>query len=138
VLVVDDDSTVLSLLGDTITALGHKVVVAEDGKDALRCLLKNRTIDCLFSDVIMPNGMTGLQLVVAARAVRPGLPAVLASVFPREDIFAMGDIPDDVGFIAKPFLLTDLYSLLDGEARGGEPVSGAPGAHAQGVRGKIH
>jgi CheY-like chemotaxis protein len=123
VLIVDDDSNVLSLLGDIITALGHKVMVAEDGPDALRCLLKHRSIDCLFTDVVMPNGMTGLQLVAAARAVRPGMPAVLASAYPREEICAMGEIPDDVDFIAKPYLLTDLYPLLDGDRRIFRPSS---------------
>jgi DNA-binding NtrC family response regulator len=115
VLLVDDDTSVLSLLGETITSMGHKVIVAEDGRDALRCLLKYRSIDCLFSDVVMPNGMTGMQLAAAARAVRPGLPAVLASAYPREDVLAMGPMPDDVAFISKPYLLTDLYPLLDGE-----------------------
>ena len=114
VLLVDDDSSVLSLLGETIAAMGHKVIVAHDGPDALRCLLRHRSIDCLFTDVVMPNGMTGMQLMVAARAVRPGLPAVIASAYPREDVCAMGDIPSDVNFIAKPYLLTDLYPLLDG------------------------
>jgi DNA-binding NtrC family response regulator len=114
VLLVDDDTSVLSLLGETMAAMGHKVIVAHDGPDALRCLLRNRSIDCLFTDVVMPNGMTGVQLMAAARAVRPGLPAVIASAYPREDVCAMGDIPSDVNFIAKPYLLTDLYPLLDG------------------------
>ena len=114
VLLVDDDDSVLSLLGETIAAMGHKVIVAHDGPQALRCLLRHRSIDCLFTDVVMPNGMTGMQLMTAARAVRPGLPAVIASAYTREDVCAMGDIPEDVNFIAKPYLLTDLYPLLDG------------------------
>jgi CheY-like chemotaxis protein len=137
VLLVDDDSSVLALLGETMTALGHKVIVAEDGRDALSRLLKCPSIDCLFSDVVMPHGMTGLQLVAAARAVRPGLRAVLASAYPREDVCAMGNIPDDVGFIAKPYLLTDLYPLLDGETRRYR-AAGPARAGMQGDGGKTH
>jgi DNA-binding NtrC family response regulator len=114
VLLVDDDNSVLSLLGETIVAMGHKVVIAHDGPHALRLLLRHRSIDCLFTDVVMPNGMSGVQLMAAARAVRPGLPAVIASSYPREEVYAMGGIPSDVNFIAKPYLLTDLYPLLDG------------------------
>jgi hypothetical protein len=62
----------------------------------------------------MPNGMTGMQLAAAARAVRPGLPVVLASAYPREEVCAMGPIPDGIDLLSKPYLLTDLYPLLDG------------------------
>jgi len=113
VLLVDDDDSVLSLLGEIITAMGHKVYMAHDGRDALLCLLRHKSIDCLFTDVVMPNGMSGVQLMSAARAVRPGLPGLLASSYPRDDVSAMGEIPADVNFVAKPYLLTDLYRLLD-------------------------
>jgi DNA-binding NtrC family response regulator len=115
VLLVDDDADVLALLGETMTALGHRVITAQDGRAALKCLLKYRSIDCLFSDVVMPNGMTGLQLMTAARAVRPGLPALLASSYPREIVSSLGEIPDNVEFIAKPYALSDLFSLLDSQ-----------------------
>ena len=113
VLLVDDDIEVLSLLGEIMTALGHRVIKAHDGEHALKCLLKYRSIDCIFTDVVMPNGMSGLQLMAAARAVRPGLPAMVASSYPREAVSALGDLPADVAFIAKPYLLTDLFALLD-------------------------
>lgn len=113
VLLVDDDEQVLDLLGEVITSMGHKVITAQDGREALSRLLKYRSIDCLFTDMVMPNGMSGLQLMAAARAIRPGLPALLASAYSREDICAQGDIPEDVDFIAKPYLLSDLTTLLD-------------------------
>jgi len=126
---VDDDADVLSLLGEVMTALGHRVITAQDGPAALKCLLKYRAIDCILTDVVMPNGMTGLQLMTAARAVRPGLPAMIASSYPRELVSTLGEIPRDVAFIAKPYLLTDLFALLDGT---GDPRP-APGADT-GVR----
>jgi DNA-binding NtrC family response regulator len=116
VLLVDDDIEVLALLDEVITALGHRVIKAHDGEHALKCLLKYRSIDCIFTDVVMPNGMSGLQLMTAARAVRPGLPAMVASAYSREVVSALGDIPADVDFIAKPYLLTDLFELLDRQA----------------------
>jgi hypothetical protein len=60
----------------------------------------------------MPNDMTGLQLMAAARAVRPGLPTLLASSYPREFVYGMGAIPSDIHFITKPYLLSDLNEHL--------------------------
>jgi DNA-binding NtrC family response regulator len=138
VLLVDDDSSVLSVLGETISALGHSVIVAKDGRDALRLLFKCPFIDCLCSDIVMPNGMTGLQLLAAARALCPGLPVVLTSAYSREDVSALGDIPYDVAFIAKPYLLTDMRKLLDNAARSRRPVGGAARAHPRSTHGKPH
>jgi len=113
VLLVDDDSNVLSMLSETIAAMGHKVVSAHDGRDALRCLLKYRSIDCLFTDIVMPGGITGLQLVTAARAMRASLPALLTSAYPRQELDALGELPEGVAFIAKPYMITELQMQLE-------------------------
>jgi PAS domain S-box-containing protein len=114
ILFVDDDSSVRSLVGEMLRILGHKVVEAEDGRDALTQLHKDRTIDYLFTDIIMPNDMNGLQLMTAARAARPGLPTLLASGYPREVLRDLGSIPEDVSFIAKPYSLADLNAHISG------------------------
>jgi CheY-like chemotaxis protein len=114
ILFVDDDSSVRSLVGEMLRILGHKVVEAEDGRDALTQLHKDRTIDYLFTDIIMPNDMNGLQLMTAARAARPGLPTLLASGYPREVLRDLGNIPEDVSFIAKPYSLADLNAHISG------------------------
>jgi DNA-binding NtrC family response regulator len=112
VLLVDDDTSVLEMVGETMTAMGHTVITASDGCEALRLLLENRSINCLFTDVVMPNDMSGVQLMAAARAVRPGLPTLLASSYPREVVYGMGAIPSDIHFITKPYLLSDLNEQL--------------------------
>ncbi len=108
VLLVDDDTAIRTLVGEMLRILGHKVVEAEDAPDALNHLKKDRTIDFLFTDIIMPNDMNGLQLMTAARAARPGLPTLLASGYPRDVLRDLGSIPEDVSFIAKPYSLSDI------------------------------
>jgi CheY-like chemotaxis protein len=112
VLLVDDDTGVLEMIGETIATMGHTVLTAQDGCQALHMLIDNRSINCLFTDVVMSSSMNGVQLVAAARAVRPGLPTLLASSYARDDVRAMGEIPGDVCFIAKPYLLSDLHEHL--------------------------
>jgi PAS domain S-box-containing protein len=113
ILVVDDDASIRTLVGEMLRILGHKVVEAEDGRDALRQLEKDDSIDYLFTDIIMPNDMNGLQLVNAARAARPGLPSLLASGYPREVLRDLGNIPEDVSFIAKPYSLSDINAHIN-------------------------
>jgi CheY-like chemotaxis protein len=124
VLLVEDDEQVLKLVSRTLTSLGHTVVEAQNGETALNAIHANPAIDCLFSDVVMPNGMNGVQLAQQARVMRPDLRAVLTSVRPRDEVRAMGELPCDVTFVAKPYSLTDIASLL----RWGTKKLGRPAA----------
>jgi len=124
VLLVEDDDQILKLVSRTLSSLGHRVIEAHDGETALSALYSDPTIDCLFSDVIMPNGMNGLQLTQLARIVRPDLRAMLTSVRPREEVRAMGHIPYDITFIPKPYSLTEISTLLrQGRGKLGRPAS---------------
>ncbi len=133
VLLVDDDTGVLALVGETIAAMGHTVITAQDGRQALHLLIDNRSINCLFTDVVMPNEMNGIKLVKAARAVRPDISMLLASSFSRDDVSAIDAIPDDVCFIAKPYLLSDLHEHLywgDGAAKRSQEAPARTPSHA--------
>jgi PAS domain S-box-containing protein len=114
ILFVDDDSAIRTLVCEMLRCLGHKVIEAEDGREALALLEKDRTINFLFSDIVMPNHMNGLELMNAARLARPGLPTLLASGYPREVLRDLGDIPEDVCFIPKPYSLADISAHVGG------------------------
>jgi CheY-like chemotaxis protein len=124
VLLVEDDDQVLKLVSRTLASLGHRVIEAHDGETALSALYSDPTIDCLFADVIMPNGMNGVQLTQMARIVRPDLRAMLTSVRPRDEVRALGHIPYDIAFIPKPYSLTEISTLLrHGAGKLGRPAA---------------
>jgi len=81
VLLVEDDPTVLALTLDMLTALGYSVMTATNANEALEILRSDAGIDILFSDVVMPGGISGVELARTAREVRPGLPVLLTSGF---------------------------------------------------------
>jgi CheY-like chemotaxis protein len=108
ILFVDDDWAVRVLVAEILRDLGHTVIEAEDARDALHQLHNDISIDCLFTDIIMPNGMDGLRLVAAARDIRPGLQALLASGYPRDVLRDLARLPDDVTYLAKPYSRSDL------------------------------
>jgi signal transduction histidine kinase len=81
VLVAEDNEglrqTTVRVLGD----LGYRVLEAEDGPAALDILRSDKPIDLLFTDVVMPGGMSGFELANEACRLRPGLKVLFASGF---------------------------------------------------------
>ena len=71
ILVVEDDPTVLTLTLDMLSGLGYQVVTATNADEALEILQSDAPIDLLFSDVVMPGGVSGVSLARTARELRP-------------------------------------------------------------------
>ncbi len=105
-LVVDDDALVLMGTADGIEFLGHAVIQAGSGARALEILRIGHRIDALVTDYEMP-GMTGLDLAVAARRLRPDLPVLLISGYAELPEHARG-LPR----LAKPFRHAELSRRL--------------------------
>lgn len=78
ILAVDDDSLILMSMADMLEDLGHKVVEASSGAQAIDLLLSDETIDLMITDFSMPK-MNGAQLAEAARQIRSDLPILVAT-----------------------------------------------------------
>ncbi|WP_395517425.1 hybrid sensor histidine kinase/response regulator [Pseudorhizobium flavum] len=108
ILLVDDDVLIAMSSADMLSDLGHQVVEAHSGKEALALIDGGATFDLLITDYSMP-GMTGAELAKAARERVPGLPILLASGY--------ADLPSgvemDVARLAKPYSQDQLASVLD-------------------------
>ena len=94
VLLVDDDPLVLASTRAMLEDLGHAVVEASSGPQALEALRAGGRPDLVITDYAMP-GMTGVQLGTAIRELRPGLPVLLATGY--------AEVPED-GELALPRL----------------------------------
>jgi PAS domain S-box-containing protein len=113
VLVVEDDPVVLDLACSAAKILGYNVHRAADGPAALEVLASSLPIDCLFTDIIMPRGLNGVQLAQEARKMRPELRVLLASGYPREALYERQGLSDTMDFIAKPYTLSALSQRLE-------------------------
>jgi CheY-like chemotaxis protein len=99
VLLVDDDHLVLRSTSEMLEDFGHEVLSAPSGEGALDILRARVTpIDLVIADHMMP-GMTGLQLAREVRALRPGLPVLLATGYGELPPGNDGILP----CITKPF-----------------------------------
>jgi PAS domain S-box-containing protein len=115
VLIVEDDQLVMAVASDLFETMGYEVLTSPDGVSALRLLEQQGSdagVDVLFTDLMMPNGMTGLDLARAVRARWPHIKIIIASGYPQQ---ALQGEPADVGefdFVGKPYRLADLARHL--------------------------
>jgi CheY-like chemotaxis protein len=108
VLVVEDDLFVRGYAVATLESLGFNVIIAVDGRDALRKLEETEQVDMLFSDVVMPGGMNGRDLAARAKQIRPCLKILLTSGYSLETLAAHGDKAREFEILDKPYRKTDL------------------------------
>jgi signal transduction histidine kinase len=78
-LMVEDDALIASVVSAALGAAGHEVHVCHSADEAMQLLQSDRHFDVLFSDVVMPGAMNGIELVNWAQARRPGMAAVVAT-----------------------------------------------------------
>jgi PAS domain S-box-containing protein len=112
ILIVEDDPFVRSAVVRRFESLGYTVVVAANGKDALLKLAASPDIDLLFTDVVMPGGMSGWELAELARQGRPGLPVMFCSGYPREALIEQGSTFADPVILTKPYGKAELAVRL--------------------------
>jgi PAS domain S-box-containing protein len=120
ILVVEDDDGVRTYSVETLRELGYRVLEAHDGPSALRLLEGQSRIDLLFTDVVLPGGMTGAQVASQMRALRPGLKVLFTTGYARNAIIHQGRLDKGVELITKPFSFADLAAkvrdVLDGNS----------------------
>ena len=114
VLLVDDEDGVRRLAERAMVKRGWRVLSAPSGEGALAMLAEQAaaaSLSAVISDVVMP-GMDGAALVRAVRAIRPGLPAILASGYAEEAV--KGQLAgEDVRFLPKPYTLKALIATVE-------------------------
>lgn len=106
ILLVEDSDDVRALARAQLEALGYNVILAASGEDAL-AKLGDDPVDLLFTDIVMPGGMSGLELVERFRALRPDTPILMTTGY-NEDLVA--DIPRGtrLDVIGKPYRREEL------------------------------
>jgi PAS domain S-box-containing protein len=129
ILVVEDNEDLLEATSEMLTTLGYRVLRAQNGAQALQILESNREVELLFSDVVIPNGMNGVELAREARRLNKDIKVLLTSGY-AEDVMerhrAVGEFP----IIDKPFRLRDLArrlrSILHEAVEDPRPRPGSP------------
>jgi CheY-like chemotaxis protein len=103
VLLVEDDDEVAALVNEMLQHLGFTVTRAASAAAALGALANDRRIDLVFSDIMMPGGMNGVDLAREVRKRRPELPVLLTSGY--ADASKRAAEAEGIAVLAKPYRL---------------------------------
>jgi PAS domain S-box-containing protein len=112
VLIVEDDALVRRYVMTQIESLGYATLEAANGAEALTIIDNHGDIDLLFTDVIMPGGMNGRQLVDEALKRRPQLKALFTSGYTENAILHHGRLDAGVLLLAKPYRKPELARMI--------------------------
>ena len=112
VLLVEDDPSVLALVRTLLVRLGHRVLSASSGHEALRVASEQaERIDLVLTDIVMP-GMNGVDLVAHLHAQRPELPCIFMSGYATDVLAQTRANLDEVVLLRKPFTIEALAQAL--------------------------
>ena len=109
VLIVEDDEIVAELAAGMMNELGFETVIAHSGKEALERLSSGARPKLIFTDIVMPGGISGLELAEKVRSRFPELPILLTTGYSQ-------DVGGNHGFpvLHKPYELESLADALSG------------------------
>ena len=110
ILLVDDHAEVRTTTAAVLADIGHEVMEAANGADALAHMREqNCSYDLVISDYAMPH-VSGTEFLRAARELCPGLPALIITGY--ADAESIKDRPEGVEILLKPFTANKLESML--------------------------
>lgn len=107
ILIAEDEEFLLETSSKTLKRCGYRVLTANSGAKALTILKNNATIDLLFSDIMMPGGMNGIELAEQALTLKPNLKVVLTSGYNEFEHI------EPSRFLKKPYTTQDMLNRID-------------------------
>jgi CheY-like chemotaxis protein len=110
ILAVEDSEPLRRIVVRQLRGLGYRVLEATGAAEALTALEGGR-VDLLFTDVVMPGGIDGFELIELARKRQPGIRAILTSGFPQSR-FSKEMTPGAFHLLSKPYRKGDLALLI--------------------------
>jgi PAS domain S-box-containing protein len=103
ILVVEDDMLVRKHLISQLLGLGYKVVGVGSGPEAIEILAQTQSFDLLFTDIVMPGGMSGRELADTALKMRPEIKVLFTSGYTEQAIIHNGRLDPGVQLLSKPY-----------------------------------
>ena len=125
ILLVEDDAEVAEATEDLLRSMGFETQYAQDGNAALSLIEGGAPVDLVLSDVVMPGGLSGLDLARALRQRRPTMPVILATGYSQ---YAPQVISERFTLIEKPYQRDRLASALQSALEAGRERGRVGGA----------
>lgn len=112
ILVVEDDAMVRSYVNAQLKSLGYTTLSVGNAAAALSIGQSDTSFDLLFTDVVMPGPMNGVQLAAEMAKLRPGLKVLYTSGYSENALIHNDRIDSDVLLLSKPYRRSDLARMI--------------------------
>ena len=119
IMVVEDDALVRNFVTAQLQSLGYRTVGAANGPAALNLIEGGQAFDLLFTDVIMPGGMSGRELAEKVLKLRPGIKVLYTSGYTDNAIVHQGRLDPGVLLLTKPYRKSQLANTRGRALTGG-------------------
>jgi CheY-like chemotaxis protein len=112
VLLVDDDDFVRLSLKTKLLRMGFNVTTANSAIEAVAVLERSSAFDLVLTDVIMPGGMSGADLVREIQKRWPHIKTLMSSGYTQSAVLGKVQMPPDVKLLTKPYSNADLTNAI--------------------------
>ncbi|MCP3373070.1 CHASE3 domain-containing protein [Bradyrhizobium cajani] len=119
IFVVEDDALVRNFVTAQLQSLGYRTIAAADSRAALQMIEAGEPFDLLFTDVVIPGGMSGRELADKVATLRPGLKVLYTSGYTDNAIVHHGKLDDGVMLLTKPYRRNQLAEMIRKALNGG-------------------
>jgi CheY-like chemotaxis protein len=112
VLMVDDEADLLKIAVAYLAEMGCTALKATDGASALEIVKRERKIDLMVTDIIMPSGMTGVDLAQRVSELNPDIKVIYSSGFPADVLAERRMSPRDGPLLRKPYQRAEFRAVI--------------------------
>ncbi|MEJ2146051.1 MAG: PAS domain S-box protein [Acidobacteriota bacterium] len=113
ILVVEDDESLRRLAARSLESLGYEVYTAANGQEAMMLWQDHEEdIDLVLTDMVMPEGVTGLELAERLQRLKPGISVIVASGYSADMVQSGVPTREGVVYLAKPFRMKMLADVV--------------------------
>ena len=112
ILVVDDEQDIVDNVAAILRDFGYRVLTASSADDALTRLAGQSRIDLLFTDVVMPGGISATELAEKARGLHPGIRVLFTSGYTENALIHNGRLDEGINLLSKPYGRAELASAV--------------------------
>ncbi len=120
ILVVEDNEDVRHISANALRNRGYSVIEAENGSEAIQHLKNGQAIDLLFTDVILPGGMNGVDIATEARRLQQGIKVLFTTGYAENAVMHDGQLDPATTLLVKPYrrdeLLKRIRTILESTA----------------------
>jgi PAS domain S-box-containing protein len=112
ILLVEDDPGVRAVSVKMLSAQGYKVVEANDGREAIALLESEQHFDLLFTDIVLPGGMNGVDIVEAAQKIRPRMKVLYTTGYAEGAVVHNDEFDLNADVVNKPYRRSELLEKV--------------------------